>query len=404
MKQFKFFTLLLLCSCATAPKSSEVPEPHTESKSPRPFSKLWSVKLGGYIADLNAARNGSAILVATVPDRENGTSIKKPQLLLIDSEGKKKWTREAGTIRTQTLSQDGNLAAVSTYDDRVIAIDDKGNEMWAIDATCRPIILSKAHKIVCYHDEDVESDVAFDVLDWSGKKTLSYPIAENSLDILALKVSADERWVAMGFTQGEVSMAGAESQFKTKWKKKLPGEIVDLAVSPGAQPVTAVLLDTARKQKVVLLDFAGKVVSETPLKSHVEQIELSDDARSVIIYGTQPEAQLVTLFQVPGTLSGKAHPLKASWTQNPSPRADYAASAVLKNGELAIAFDDIQDPVRHSHVQVFDVTGNAPGALKWDVSVTTPTQDGAFLYLFDFAQPLLVVGMDDGRLNAYRLE
>jgi len=204
----------------------ESSHPH-ESK--RTWTEGWSTRLDGFVSDLNISVDGSSILLATVPDSEaDAPNPQVPLITTFNQAGQKLWSKKTAPVRAQTLSDDGKLVLTANHGDQLVAMDSLGKELWSVNATCRPLILPGAQKILCYHDEDAESDIAFDIFDLKGKKLLSYPV---SSDVLTLKLSRDKQNILLGLTHGEMILIGPD--FKTKWKRKLNGEIVDLAVSDG---------------------------------------------------------------------------------------------------------------------------------------------------------------------------
>src|SRR4051812_43622738 len=77
-------TLLALSGCASAPSGSaagvpasapllERPMDFSVSSSPVEIKRLWTQQVPGLMTDLSVSRDGSAILVATVPNPESGS-------------------------------------------------------------------------------------------------------------------------------------------------------------------------------------------------------------------------------------------------------------------------------------------------------------------------------------------
>src|SRR5258708_15163959 len=64
------FPALVLGGCSGAPKMEEHPMLFPSSAHSIPAKKLWSKKVPGLLTDLNLSRDGSTVLVATVPDRD----------------------------------------------------------------------------------------------------------------------------------------------------------------------------------------------------------------------------------------------------------------------------------------------------------------------------------------------
>src|SRR6185437_13869648 len=103
-------------------------------------------KTPGLLTDLNLSGDGNTVLVATIPDRDSveaGANHSRNFAALYAGDGKVLAEIEMpAQIKSQTLSEDGQLALVATYDDTIRAYNRKGKEIWEREAICRPIILS----------------------------------------------------------------------------------------------------------------------------------------------------------------------------------------------------------------------------------------------------------------------
>ncbi|HCM41345.1 MAG: hypothetical protein A2X97_07510 [Bdellovibrionales bacterium GWA1_52_35] len=389
-----WISVLLLTSCATGSKSSQSSHPH-ESK--RTWTEGWSTRLDGFVSDLNISVDGSSILLATVPDSEaDAPNPQVPLITTFNQAGQKLWSKKTAPVRAQTLSDDGKLVLTANHGDQLVAMDSLGKELWSVNATCRPLILPGAQKILCYHDEDAESDIAFDIFDLKGKKLLSYPV---SSDVLTLKLSRDKQNILLGLTHGEMILIGPD--FKTKWKRKLNGEIVDLAVSDGKEPTAAVLYDQAQKKTVTtqrslgFFDSSGKLSAEQPLAGKMEKLEFTSPD-SVLLYGNSPGTTVLAQYS---KVSGKKA-LTENWNRVAESYASYSSNFFVSEHYAIIGFDDIESAERHSHARIFDFNGQ----LLWDIPLLT--RDGSYLYVHDFSESarLLAIGMDDGSVKTFRLE
>src|SRR5262249_40300538 len=138
--------------------------------------------------------------------------------------GRTSWHRELdAAVKSMAASDDGKLAYVSTYDNKLSAIDARGRTLWSTSGMCKPLPLTQK-RFLCYHDDDAEAGVAFDVYTDRGRKLLSYPITR---DILALKLSADERNTVIALQGGQLILFGPD--FHAQWLKRMPGGIADVA-------------------------------------------------------------------------------------------------------------------------------------------------------------------------------
>jgi len=398
----RFFAFLFSCTlalCATALGSSDAP--------------LWSLKLNklngkmaGFITDMAISDNGTRILAAVVPDKEDPQSTKGPYLLYLEAKtGKILWYFPLDAqIRTLALSNNGNFAVFSAHNDTLVALNGKGDELWSIEATCHPILLNQTNKILCYHDEDAAPRIAFDLYDWKSKLHSSFPI---STDILALKVSDDERNTVMGLTGGHVVLAGPN--FKARWKKVLVGEVVDLAVSNGKKPRTAVILNPPppktpaphdkNLQKLVLLNPKGKILAQADLGARMRQLEFSPDGTGLVAYGNTDHGQYISYYQLKG---GR---IEERWQHSEEKHAEFSSYLTVGRKDVAACLDPLEignaDSKASSphHFLVFDPFGNR----RWDISV--PANNGAAIATYAYSEQTrtAAIALDDGTLIAYQL-
>jgi hypothetical protein len=199
--------------------------------------RLWIRRLTGYISDINISSRGNAVLVGTLPDYDDEDGSRKNLLHYFDGHGRERWSKVLPTaVKSQAISAHASLAVVATHEDEVLAFSESGKKLWSAHATCSPIIINSRKEVICYHDDDAEPEIAFDVFNWNGKKIRSYPIKN---DILTLKVSEDEYSTALALTQGMVQVLGPD--YKLKWNARVEGEIVDIDISIGRDPRLAVL-------------------------------------------------------------------------------------------------------------------------------------------------------------------
>jgi outer membrane protein assembly factor BamB len=370
----------------------EHPMEFSPSDHPAEARKLWTQKVRGIMTDLNVSRDGSALIVATVPnpDVEDGGGETGHGLTRYDRRGKRMWRIDVdGTVKAQVLTDDGKLALVSTYDNELFAVDTRGKIAWSAEGGCRPIPLKG--KFLCYHDDDAEPNVAFDVYNEKGHKLLFYPITR---DVLALKVSDDERNVAIALDGGQVVLF--DPDFRSVWQRKLDGELLDLAVSSGSSPRVAALYNGAGGQHIAVLDGEGKVIAQGAPSTHVEQIEIAPGGAGVAVYGNSAKGQYLGFFKIPA----QPGPMPEAWQRGDARFADYSSSIIMASDLVMVGYEDAAENARHSHLLAFDFDGN----LKWNLPLVT--EEGAYLYAHGFApgSSLLAVGTDDGNLSAFRLK
>lgn len=374
-----------------------------KSEKSAEIKKLWTQRVQGAMTDLSVARGGSAIVVATTPDPDVVLPSNRPLLYRFNAKGKVSWQKEIKTrARSIAISQDGSMVIAVTYNEEMNAFASSGKHLWKAQAMCQPNILSKSKKILCYHDDDAEPQIAFDIYDWKGKKTFSFPITK---DILALKVSRDERNIALALTQGEVLLVGPD--FKTVWDKKVEGEILDLAVSSGEDPRVAVVYDQDLKspekgQRLAVFDANGVLRGQAEIEKHLEKIDIAPLGGAVILYGNNPTGQKLAFYALPEKFpvsSDDEIKLEQTWHRGDPRPADFSSQLVVTSRFIVLGYEDNSSGVRHSHLLGFEHNGK----LKWNLPLVT--EEGAYLYAHGLTEDggLLVAGTDDGFLSAFKV-
>ena len=376
---------------------------------PENVRELWSKKMDGRITDLNLSENGSTILVTVAPDENSAAG---HRLIAMDSGGNELWKLPlTSAVKGQTLSDDGKLAVISNYEEELFALDSQSGKLaWKTEGAgmCRPSWLGKGDTgaVLCYHDDDADPSIAFDLLDpKTGEKKFSFSLenfpriqkkgakASQPLrqDILALKLSPDGQLIALGLTQGQVSVVGMDT--KERWRSQVMGEIIDLSISNGPEFRLAVQYHIPEKgQFVALLSETGKLLAETRLDTPMIQVEIHPEARIIAAYGNGPHGQNLIALNLDD--------LSEKWRRSAPRYADYSSQMNLGKELLVVGFEDTIPSSRHSHILGFDLEGS----LKWNLPMMT--EEGAYLYARGMSESasLLVVASDDGILSAHRIE
>lgn len=385
---------LIFSDCASSPSQVAVKSPIADPTDAR---RLWSSRLAGLITDLSVTRNGQGVLVATVPDAERESGQTGFHSTLLNREGKVLWDHlQNARVKSQSIAADASLAVFSTFNEKVSALDGSGKPAWETDAGCRPIVLTSRRVILCYHDDDATPGLAFEVLDWTGKRGVSRTV---SGDVLALKVSQDERSIAVGATRGQVF--GFDSDFQPVLKKKLPGEVVDLSVSSGTSPRIVVLSSRpAQGQRLTVLDWTGAVIAEARPAQQLEQVEMAPNGESFFAYGNGPRGQALMFYESPviSTPSGQEPvPLQPKWTQRNPRHADFSSPLLTGERRVIVGIESLSGGFRETRIQSFDFEGKP----LWTVPIGT--EEGAYLFShsLDDGGSFLVVGSDDSALTAF---
>ncbi len=391
-------------------RSKRRPSAVQNEKKPTSGPSLqWTKRMKGAISNLALSRSGKQILVATFADSDIPGSAKHALLSLWSTQGKLLWEQKANApIKDIAISPDGQLIVLSTYLDELIGIDARGRRIWNTTGLCKPYVLQEPKRVICYHDDDAGPDVAFDVLDWDGKKVGGFPIQK---DIVAFKFSDDQKSLAIALNSGEVVLF--DSELKPVWRRKLDGEIVDLAVagseqsnlippassSPTPSPSSisrfrvAALVRTDRKtQQVEFLDDQGQTLGHVTPSFPVEQLESSPDGQIALYYGNSATGQWIA--------GASFSSLKEVWKQGEPSSSRYSGSINLSPGLIWAGVEHRSEkPIqRESRVFIFDLNGNKVHDLD------LPKDDTAYLFSHRIAMVpnWFVVGTDDAKLSVYQ--
>lgn len=366
-------------------------------------SRLWSRKLPGFITDLAISEGAAGIFFSTIPDFERDSGQRDFRVWRYNAKGRKLWEKKtSGQVKSLALSKDGSLGVYAEYNDELTALDARGRKLWSAHGPCRPVLLDRVKKVLCYHDDDAEPKIAYEVLDWkTGKRLGSFPI---ETDVLALKVSRDGHAFALVLTGrsgkgARVLVIGARS-LKPLYELSVDAQVVDVALSSGELPGLALLSNLPDlKQRVSVYEPAGEGKSaprqsgEASFSQRIEQIELSDDGSRVFAYGnTAAQGQQLVAF-------GKRDSGWGELWREKSPRvSEYSSSFILSGGNVILGLEDIGAKTRVSRFLGFDLLGKK----HWDIPVTL--EEGSYLYTqaYSPANGLLAVATDDAHLALYR--
>lgn len=413
--------LFLLHSCA----SSDVKTPLSGSPARSGASgegglvsarKLWNRKTAGIITDIGLSRDGTAVFAATVPDQEQEAASGQFQLSRFDQEGALVWSHALpARVRSMSVSADGKILIAALANEEIHAINADNKLLWKVAGKCRPLWLDQDHRLLCIHDDDPLAKTAFELFDADGKTIKSVP---GSLDLMANKLSRDQQSLVLGLAQGQVSLY--QTNGKSIWQKRVPGEILDVAVADGTNPYVAVLYHSSKDgQRIALLNSRGIVVADGEPALHSEQIELAPGGKGVFAYGNGPKGQYLGSFPFPvdlETSTGKTLSWHPKWKQGDAKYADYSAAMTIVNVSTAtlpvappssmpldtgirvlIGLQSFSLPSRHSHVIAFDESG----AKRMDIPLST--EEGGYLYLTaaHAGKARVLVATDDGQLSLF---
>ena len=353
-----------------------------------PLSISWKQKLPGAISGMSVAKAGE-ILVATNPDPDIEGSSNRFLLTLFDAKGNRKWQKVMEEpVKEQDISWDGKQIAVSNYGDQILFFNSGGKNLWSTQGTCKPYFLNPAKKVLCYHDEDVDSKVAFDLFDYSGKKILSRPIQG---DVLGFKLGLDQKNFAIALTGGRVSLFSDEGT--EIWNRSFPGEIVDVAVSSSPKPLVAILFREKKgskktNQTVQVLNHLGEAVLKKEIGFSALQIEMDPDADRVFYFGAG---------QLLGSLHLRALKGVSDWERKEDSQAVYFHPLLVGRHGLYFGIEkNHQKTESRNQFYITDLQG------KPLASIALPCDEEAFFYSHRIAESSngtkIAVAMDDGQI------
>ncbi|MBU6374894.1 MAG: PQQ-binding-like beta-propeller repeat protein [Bdellovibrionales bacterium] len=392
------FSTLVSCSgCSTSKRavgrSEDLPFPRPTSSSIT-SEALWQHQLEGKLTDLSVSRSSGHTLISEVLE---SASENRSQLSLFEPSGKRAWKiRISAPIRAQTISSKADWIVLSTYQEELIRVDSRtGKILWRTPDTrmCRPSVLEKTNRILCYHDDDASPGLVFEIFDQDGKKVSEQKAPQDSL---LLKVSADEERVLIAFVKGRVWMLGAD--LKKIWEKQLPGEIVDAAVASPTESGqfidSAILLNRSLSGQILYtLAELGKNTQEVKQHVPLQQVEISENGKRISVYGNGPRGQVIAQYDTEPNLLER-------WSYHSPKYADYNLKMDMASSFTMLGFENISDRTRFSHVIALDHNG----LMQWHLPLQA--EEGAYLYARGMSKALglLVIGTDDGVISAYPLK
>ena len=377
--------------CSTASKPVEHPMLFPSSAKAVPAEKLWTRRVPGLLTDLNLSRDGSTVLIATVPDKDAlDAKANRSQYLAVfySAAGKLlSQTEMPAQIKSQSLSADGAVGVIATYDDQIRAYDRSGKQLWEAEAFCKSILLSSVKRVLCFHDDDAQPEVGFEVFDMKGKKESEFPIQN---DALVLKVAADEKSFVIALTHGKIIVFN--SHFKPVAHKSVSGEVVDVAISSssGGKPTVAVLYNQKKSSQKKLAIFAKKN-TDWSVNERADQIEIAPDGSAVFGYANSGEGQVLMRY---GDKPAEV------WKRAEKISSEYSSQIVVSSEQVWVGFQDTAPAsIQHSHILGFEYSGGI------QTNFEVPSDEGAFLYTFAVSptSQTIAVGSDDGHLSLFKL-
>ncbi len=375
--------LAALTGCSSAPVRPVEAEPVGASRS-------WALKFKGLITDLSVARGVGDLLVTVVPDPDrDGATENRTILLSVD--GKPLWSRpNSARIKSQAVTPDASRVALADYEEKVSILDSQGKDLWQIAANCRPILLPSRRSVVCYHDDSVAPGLAFEVYDWEGRKTGE---RKASKDVLSMKASRDERWLVLSSVGGEVTLLG--DRFEAAWSRKVPGEIIDLAVSGVGQGArVAVLSSSAAEGRVLQLwSQEGVALAKARIEPGLpaQAIEFSPDGLRLLVHGGITTGQQLLAYGAG---------LEPLWKRAETGAGDPLSTFAVGSQSVALGRDEAGLAGRRAILHGYSLESGSP---RW--SFEAQTEEGAYLTaILPFqGSEWLALASDDGQLSLWSI-
>lgn len=380
-------TLVMACS---GKKTKALQE---DAPKPRGASAEWSKRLPGLIGDLNVSQDGKAIVVSTVPDPDSDQGGGRPQYLTmrLRMDGVPVWTiTHPHRIKHQAISKDANLVVVVDYNEELRAHGSNGEVLWSVTASCKPIVLEALGRILCIHDDDVKPGVAFETYSLEGKLLSEFSSKE---DLLAFKVSIDGKYAGLGLSSGEVGIVDLKTG-RLLWKRRVKGEIIDLAVADVGKELTFFgLIGTyGGGQRILRFGKTGKPGFDLTTGDLLDQIESRDGF--FFGYGNNFKGQSFIISKVND--KGLEEIKRVSIPKS----ADFSSFVSINGGYALVGFErgfERGGTGAKSRIEGFSYGGEP----KFEIPIAS--EEGGYLYAYGVTERAVVIATDDGAVSMYRL-
>lgn len=393
---------ILGISLAVAGAAFGAPEPL------KPVKELWQAKLGALVTDLDVTPDGKRILLSMRSDADAAPAepsairplpAKGAYTVLIDGQGKELWRKRSEyPIKSQAISETGDRAIVVTYDNRFMVYDGAGKKLWQLQSNCLPRALVATKRVFCFHDDDSDPAIAFEIYDWNGKKLGDWKTPGADSDLLAVSFNearTGDAAFAVNYSDGHVEVFRADGT--RIHRAKLPGEVLDVSFGPGGDGKVLVLAQersgSSVRKRLVSLAADGKPEFSEEVRDPAQQV-LSMLPKRFVLTANAKDGQTYRLFAL----------------GNPSPRSRAVdlVSQVKYAQQTAVSY-----PVRHlgdGFVFVLEklVKDDRVSQVSWIGADGQTLADwpltgekGAYLYAFDLAPKArtVVIAMDDGTVK-----
>lgn len=361
---------------------------------PLKSSLSWTKTLPGAISGIALSEDGKSVLVSTSPEPEILGSSNRYLLSWYSAQGNVVWTKVMDSpVKELDLAPDGSFAVISNYSDEIFSWDRHGKLLWKTQGSCRPHLLSYSKKILCYHDDDGDASVAFDVLDWKGHKVFSYFMQPDE-DVLALKISSNSRYAAIGMTKGQVAVFDLSFNSPASpllWKAVVPGEVVDVAPSGDYMAVLYEVLGKGRR--LSLFGRGGMALETKVLSNRPVQVELvaRPGGETVYYYGNDKQGQYLGSFQAPK--------LDGSWEQGIPVPLEYSSYLTVRKSTVWLGYEEIP-----ASLHLLRINNRYPDADIRQLKMASDPGASIFAYRVSSDTSVSVLATDNGKLSYYSNE
>ena len=390
-----FFALLALtltsCSSQRLSKTQWPTEPVPVAENARLACKAWSHALPSHISHLSLSADSQRLYVST--SAEPGKTL--AALRLYGANGKMRWFRKLPQpVKAQDVSSDGALIAVNNYDGKLRVFDASGNLQWEREHMGKPIVLSKAKRVLLFNDDDSESDMAFVSYDFKGQETGRVTVAKNEskqAEPLDMYSAIDESGVAVAMADQSVAFYDIDGKLLASGK--LPGRTVSIVTQGLPKPrLFAISTEEGGDQTLTSLvatpqgNFEKKW--ERALERRHETIRLNGD--TLVLYGNTQQGQALSGFH--------AATGERLWQRSYPTPATYPSLIFGTESYSTVLFDA---GTAAGELELLAV-GNT-GSAVWRGSVEATS--GVFSYAFAPQGPAIAVGAGEpgrGAVHYYK--
>jgi WD40 repeat protein len=347
----------------------------------------WQTRLTGHLSHISTSDDGRRILVSSSSEIGAKSSEDSRIRLLEGKNGKTLWSHMLKQpVKSQSMSKDGSILAVNTYDNKLAIYNATGRKLWEKEHLGRPFVLSKTKRVLLLLDDDAEPKVSFFTYDYKGRleATVETPAAAGEgIDMFA---ADDENPLVAVLTSGNWIFVYTPAG-KLVWSQKMPTQAITAVVTTQPEP----LLYTVLQDSVIAyrLNAGSRPIWRTTLDRRYETIRASKD--KVFLYGNSKRGQTLAVLD---TRTGRL-----LWSKGYDVPANYSSrvfASSLQEAPETSYMSVAVDPGKPAGV--LHLVGTSDGTSIWDAAINAP--DGLYSYALAPGIPAVVVGAGDSARGA----